>query len=41
MEINFEDLNQYGKQKVLNFYGIKTPKEFNLDVAPLFILEKD
>jgi len=40
LEIYFNDLNEKGKEKVLKFFGIKSPEELNLDVQPLFVLEK-
>jgi len=41
LEILFEDLNEEGKKKVLDFYGIKKPSEANLDIVPLFVLERE
>ena len=41
MEIFFNDLKEHTQKEVLMLYGIKTPEEFNLDIAPLFILETE
>ena len=38
MEIYFSDLNEEAQKEVLEFYGLKTPQEGNLDVVPLFEL---
>jgi len=40
IEIYFEDLNEEAKKKLLDFFGIKSPKEANLDVFPLVTLPK-
>ena len=40
LEIMFDDLNAKARKEVLEFYGYDSPKEGNLDVVPLFILEK-
>ena len=40
LEIMFDDLNIKARKEVLEFYGYDNPKEGNLDVVPLFILEK-
>ena len=40
LEIYYEDLNEKGKEKVLKFFNINSPEELNLDVQPLFVLEK-
>lgn len=40
LEIMFDDLNAKAQKKVLEFYGYVSPEEGNLDVVPLFILEK-
>jgi len=37
----FEDLNSKAQIEVLEFYGYHNPEEGNLDVVPLFILEKE
>jgi hypothetical protein len=41
LTIMFEDLNSEAQKEVLKFYGYDSPKEGNLDVVPLFILEKE
>jgi hypothetical protein len=41
MEIYFDDLHDDVKLAVLKFYDIKEPEELNLDVEPLFVLEKE
>ena len=40
LEIMFDDLDVKVQKKVLEFYGYDSPEEGNLDVVPLFILEK-
>jgi hypothetical protein len=41
LEIYFNDLNDEGKQKVLDYLGLETPEEVNMDVdiVPLAIIE--
>lgn len=41
MDIMFDDLNPSAQKRVLEFEGIKNLKDLNLEVVPLFILEKD
>jgi len=41
LTIMFEDLNSKARKEVLRFYGYKGPSEGNLDVVPLFVLEKE
>lgn len=41
LTIMFEDLNSEAQKEVLEFYGYETAAEGNLDVVPLFILEKE
>jgi hypothetical protein len=36
-----EDLNGKTQKEVLQFYGYDSPEEGNLDVVPLFVLEKE
>ena len=40
LEIMFDDLDVKARKEVLEFYGYDSPEEGNLDVVPLFILEK-
>lgn len=40
LEIMFDDLDARARKKVLEFYGYDSPKDGNLDVVPLFVLEK-
>ena len=41
LEIMFDDLNARARKEVLEFYGYDSPEEGNLDVVPLFVLEKE
>jgi len=41
LEIMFDDLNARARKEVLKFYGYDSPEEGNLDVAPLFVMEKE
>ena len=41
LTIMFDDLNSDAQKEVLEFYGYTTAAEGNLDVVPLFVLEKD
>lgn len=41
IEIFVNDLKEISRLKVLEFYGFKSVEEGNLDINPLFILEKD
>ena len=41
LTIMLEDLNNETQKEVLEFYGYATAAEGNLDVAPLFELERD
>lgn len=41
LTIMFEDLNGKAQKEVLEFYGYDSPEDGNLDVVPLFILEKE
>lgn len=41
LTIMFQDLNNEAQREVLQFYGYQTPEKGNLDVVPLFILEKE
>jgi len=41
LTIMFEDLSKEAQKEVLQFYGYQTAAEGNLDVAPLFVLEKE
>lgn len=40
LEIFLSDLTPEAQQRVIKFLGIKSAAEANLDVFPLFILEK-
>lgn len=40
LEIMFEDLEDKVRKEVLEFYGYEKPEDGNLDVVPLFVLEK-
>jgi len=40
LTIMLDDLNSEAQREVLEFYGYKTAAEGNLDVVPLFELEK-
>jgi hypothetical protein len=40
LEIMFDDLNAKAREEVLEFYGYDSAEDGNLDVVPLFILEK-
>ena len=41
LEITFDDLNSKAQREVLEFYGYNSPEDGNLDVVPLFVLEKE
>jgi hypothetical protein len=41
LEITFSDLNEDAQRVVLEFFGIDTPEKGNIDLIPLFILEKE
>ena len=41
LTIMLEDLNSDAQKEVLEFYGYDSPEEGNLDVVPLFVLEKE
>lgn len=41
LTIMFEDLNSEAQKEILEFYGYETAVEGNLDVVPLFVLEKE
>ena len=41
LTIMLEDLNGKAQKEVLEFYGYDGPEEGNLDVVPLFVLEKE
>ena len=41
LEIMFADLNEEAQKAVLEFFEIDTPEEGNMDLVPLFILEKE
>ena len=41
LTIMLADLDTGVQEEVLRFYGYHTPEEGNLDVVPLFVLEKD
>ena len=41
LTIMLADLKTGAREEVLRFYGYQAPEEGNLDVVPLFVLEKD
>lgn len=41
LEIMFDDLDGKAQKDVLEFYGYCSAEDGNLDVVPLFILEKE
>lgn len=41
LTIMLADLNDRAQKEVLEFYGYETAQEGNLDVVPLFVLEKE
>ena len=41
LTIMLADLNEQAQKEVLDFYGYRSAEEGNLDIAPLFVLEKD
>jgi len=41
LTVVFDDLNSKAQKEVLEFYGYDSPEDGNLDVVPLFILEKE
>jgi len=41
LTIMFDDLNKETQKEVLEFYSYNSPEDGNLDVVPLFILEKE
>jgi len=41
LEIMFDDLDAKARKEVLEFYGYDSAEDGNLDVVPLFILEKE
>jgi hypothetical protein len=41
LEITFDDLNSKAQREVLEFYGYDSPEVGNLDLVPLFVLEKE
>jgi len=41
MEIYFDDLHDDVQLAILKFYGIEKPEDMNLDILPLFTLEKE
>ncbi len=41
LEIMFDDLDVKARKGVLEFYGYDSAEDGNLDVVPLFILEKE
>jgi len=40
-EIYFEDLKEEVQKELLEFLGIESPEEENLDVVPLCVLERE
>jgi len=41
LTIMLADLNDQSQKEVLEFYGYKNAEQGNLDVVPLFVLEKE
>ena len=41
LTIMFDDLNKETQKEVLEFYNYNSPEDGNLDVVPLFVLEKE
>jgi len=41
LTIMLDDLNSKAQKEVLEFYGYKSPEDGNLDIVPLFVLEKE
>lgn len=41
LTIMFDDLNNEAQKEVLQFYGYEAATEGNLDLVPLFVLEKE
>ena len=41
IEVFLKDLKEGTQEDILNFYGYKNEGEGNLDVTPLFVLEKE
>ena len=41
LEIMLSDLNNEAQREVLDLYGYETAEESNLDIVPLFVLEKE
>jgi len=41
LTVMLDDLNPESQKEVLEFYGYMSPEEGNLDVVPLFSLEKE
>jgi hypothetical protein len=41
LTIMLENLNSDAQKEVLEFYGYDNPEEGNLDIVPLFVLEKE
>ncbi|MBR5355899.1 MAG: hypothetical protein IK121_03150 [Lachnospiraceae bacterium] len=39
-EIYFDDLNSEAQEAYLEFLGINDPKEANLDIVPIAVLEE-
>ena len=39
LEIFYNDLQPKAQKEVLDYYGINSPEEANLDAIPLFIIE--
>jgi len=40
-ELYFRDLNEDAQQRLLEFYGLQSPEEGNLDITPIAILETE
>ena len=41
LTIMLADLNDETQREILNFYGYESAAEGNLDVVPLFVMEKE
>ncbi len=41
LTIMLDDLNSEVQEEVLQFYGYETAAEGNLDIVPLFVLERE
>ncbi|MDA8239250.1 MAG: hypothetical protein M0Z67_02640 [Nitrospiraceae bacterium] len=39
VEIYYDDLNEEGRKKVLDEFGVESPGDMNWDIVPVFVLE--